>query len=69
VVNLTKMPMRPDKLPRFMIELAKQAARVGLALRVVGPSELTKMLANFTETKDVAVFASVSDAQAAAQAA
>jgi DNA-binding response OmpR family regulator len=69
VVNCTKMPMRPDKLPRFMIELAKQTARVGLSMRVVGPSELTKILANFTETKDVAVFASVSDAQAAAQAA
>jgi DNA-binding response OmpR family regulator len=65
VIDCEKMPMRPDKTPRFVIELQKQVARMGLTLRVVGPAELGKMLANFTETANVACFATVTDAQAA----
>jgi len=66
LVDCQKMPMRPDKLPRFVMELQKQATRVGLALRIVGPPELGKILANLAETKDVACFPTVGDAQAAA---
>jgi DNA-binding response OmpR family regulator len=65
VVDCEKMPMRPDKTPRFVIELQKQVARVGLTLRIVGPAELGKLLANITETANVACFPTVGDAQAA----
>lgn len=65
VADLSDAPIRPDKTPRFVLELGREAQRIGLALRVVGPDELGKLMTNFTETAQIPFHLSLSEAQAA----
>ncbi len=64
IVELTQVPLRPDKMTRFLIDLRKQTSRVGIGLRVVGTPELKKLLKEFTDTSNIPFFASVTEAQA-----
>jgi DNA-binding response OmpR family regulator len=65
IVDLSELPMRSDKTPRFVVDIAKQTALMGLTLSIVGPAELRKMLTDFTDTAAIPFFASVADAQTA----
>jgi two-component system cell cycle response regulator len=64
IVDLTLAPLRPDKMTRFLIDLRKQAGRMGIGLRVVGLPELRRLIGEFTDTSNIPFFASVSEAQA-----
>ena len=63
IVDLTQAPLRPDKMTRFLIDLRKQSARVGIGLRLVGTPDLKKLIKDFTDTSSIPCFASVSEAQ------
>jgi two-component system cell cycle response regulator len=64
VVDITQMPLQPEKTARLVLQLQEQATRVGLEMRLVGSPELSKVLKQLADTADVAVFLSVADAQA-----
>jgi DNA-binding response OmpR family regulator len=54
-----------DKLVRFVIETEKEARRLGMALRLVGKTDLKTVMSSITETAALPFFATVSDARAA----
>jgi CheY-like chemotaxis protein len=64
VVDISQMPLQPEKTARLVLQLQEQATRVGLEMRLVGSPELSKVLKQLADTADVAVFLSVADAQA-----
>jgi DNA-binding response OmpR family regulator len=61
-------PLEGDRLPKLVHEVATQAREFGMTLSVVGPPDVRKVLAGYTETKDLAFFASLQEARAAAAA-
>ncbi|MFT3837016.1 MAG: response regulator [Myxococcaceae bacterium] len=65
VLDLTQLTMTPELAARLLLEMSKKASTVGLALRLIGSPDLTKLLHNFEETKNLKVFANVAEAKAA----
>ncbi|HET6280686.1 MAG TPA: response regulator [Polyangia bacterium] len=64
VVDISQMPVIPEKTARLVLQLAEHSRRVGLEMRLVGSPELSKVLKQLADTADVPVFGSVADAQA-----
>lgn len=62
IVDVSAMPLAPDKLARLVIDVEAACKRVGLELRLVAPAALGGPLRQIEETRNVAVFASVVDA-------
>jgi DNA-binding response OmpR family regulator len=63
IVDLSKVPYRPDRLPRLIQTLQVAGADLGLTLRVVGSTEVKALLSSFDETTSIVVCASLSDAR------
>jgi DNA-binding response OmpR family regulator len=59
-------PLEGDRFPKLVLEVATKAREFGMTLAVVGSPEVRKVLAGYTETKDLAFFASVQEARARA---
>jgi DNA-binding response OmpR family regulator len=59
-------PLEGDRLPKLVHEVATKSREFGMTLSVVGPGEVRKVLAGYTETKDLAFFASLQEARASA---
>jgi two-component system, cell cycle response regulator len=61
-------PLEGDRLPKLVHEVATKSREFGMTLSVVGSADVRKLLAGFSETKDLAFFASIQEARAAAAA-
>jgi two-component system, cell cycle response regulator len=61
-------PLEGDRLPKLVHEVATKSREFGMTLSVVGAGEVRKVLAGYTETKDLAFFASLQEARASVAA-
>jgi CheY-like chemotaxis protein len=66
IVDASKLAFEAQKSPQLIRDVAAEAERLGLQLRLVGSEELQRCLKNFTETSSVAFFAALSEAKQAA---
>jgi two-component system cell cycle response regulator len=65
IIDLAAVPLRPDRTPRFVMDVQNDARKVGLDVKLVATPDGCKLLHNFTETAKVAVWSSVAEAKAA----
>jgi DNA-binding response OmpR family regulator len=65
IVELAQAPAQGDRLPKLLLGVASQAKDMGMAMAVVGPAEVKKLLGGFEETRGIRVFATVQEARAA----
>ncbi|GEM_PF-2680848 len=65
IIDLSKMPMHNDKLPRLVLDMDAEAKKFGIALRIVGQPEAKKALRQLVETASLPFFATVNEAKAA----
>jgi hypothetical protein len=65
ILDLGNAPVQGDRLPKLLVSVAGQARSMGMAMSVVGPGELQKLLAGFEETKGIRVFGTIQEARAA----
>jgi two-component system, cell cycle response regulator len=65
IVDMAEVPLRPDRTPRLVMDIQKEAAKVGLEIKLVATPDGCKLLHNFTETAKVGVWPSLAEARAA----
>lgn len=65
IIDLGNAPVQGDRLPKLLVSVAGQAKSMGMAMSVVAPAEVQKLLAGFEETRAIRVFGSVNEARAA----
>jgi DNA-binding response OmpR family regulator len=65
IVELAQAPAQGDRLPKLLLGVSGQAKEMGMAMAVVGPAEVKKLLGAFEETKNIPVFGTVQEARAA----
>jgi DNA-binding response OmpR family regulator len=65
IVDLSKVPMHNDKLPRLVMEMDSEARRFGIALRLVGVPEAKRALSALVETASLPFFSTLAEAKAA----
>ena len=65
VVDISQMPVSPEKTARMVMQLNERIRKVGLELRLVGSTEVSSNLKQVVETADLPVYASVTEAKAA----
>ncbi len=68
VLDVGSPPIEGDRLPKLVNEVTQRAREFGMTLAVVGVPEVRKLLASYTETKDIRFFGTVQEASAAAAA-
>jgi DNA-binding response OmpR family regulator len=65
ILDISQLPLRPDHTPRLVVNVEKQAKKIGLALRLVGNQDSAAMMKSFTETVAIPFYVNVSEAKAA----
>jgi CheY-like chemotaxis protein len=65
VLDLGAPPLESDLLPKFVNTVATRSKDYGMALSVVGPGEVRKILQGFTETSDLRFCGTVQEARGA----
>jgi two-component system, cell cycle response regulator len=65
IVDLNRVPMHNDKVPRLVADMVSEATKFGINLRIVGSADTKKALAALVETASLPFFASVGEAKAA----
>ena len=63
ILDLTLAPMRQEKLPRLLLANIEQAKEQGIELRLVGTSELKRLLGRFAETSTLPLYETAQDAR------
>lgn len=63
VVDMEKVPARPDRTPKLVLALDRGARKLGMELRLSGTKEVEAVLKGFTETASVPFFANVDAAR------
>lgn len=66
ILDASKLAFEMQKSPQLIRDVAAEAERLGVQLRLVGDEELQKCLKSYTETSAVAFYAQVSEAKQAA---
>jgi len=65
IVDLSKIPMHNDKLPRLVMEMDSEARKFGISLRLVGVPEAKRVLSALVETASLPFFSTLAEAKAA----
>ena len=65
IVDLSKVPLHSDKLPRLVLDMDTEAKKFGIALRLVGAPEVKKVLGNLVATASLPFYATITEAKAA----
>jgi CheY-like chemotaxis protein len=65
IIDIGQVPLRPDRTPRLVLDIQKEARRCGIEIKLVASPEGCKLLNNFTETAKVPVVSSLSEARGA----
>jgi DNA-binding response OmpR family regulator len=63
VVDVSQMPIIPEKTTRLVLQLSERSRKVGIEMRLVGSEELVRILKQVLETAEVRISASVAEAQ------
>jgi DNA-binding response OmpR family regulator len=66
VIDLSNAPAKPDKTPRLVIDIQREASKRGIGVKLVANSEISGLLKKFDETAKLVVSASVTEARARA---
>jgi DNA-binding response OmpR family regulator len=67
VIDATHLPLlQPARVAQFLVDIFKTASDIGIAVKVVSSSDLSKAMSGFQETKDLHCFASVEEARSRA---
>jgi CheY-like chemotaxis protein len=66
IVHVGDLPPRPDRVMRAVVEMARDAKALGIALRLVGTPEIKKQFSQITDVATLPFYASVDEARAAA---
>ncbi|MCX5746750.1 MAG: response regulator [Proteobacteria bacterium] len=66
ILDLSRVPLHNEKLPRLVMEMDSQAKKFGIMLRLVGNPDAQKALSALVETASLPFFTSISDAKNAA---
>jgi DNA-binding response OmpR family regulator len=66
VVDLSNAPAKPDKTPRLVLDIQREANKRGIGVKLVANSEISSLLKKFDETAKLVVSASVTEARARA---
>ncbi|MEP6860393.1 MAG: response regulator [Deltaproteobacteria bacterium] len=65
IVDLSKVPMHNDKLPRLVMEMDSEAKKFGITLRLVGVPEAKRVLSQLVETASLPFFNTLAEAKVA----
>jgi hypothetical protein len=65
IVDLSKVPMHNDKLPRLVMEMDSEAKKFGITLRLVGVPEAKRVLSQLVETASLPFFSTLAEAKVA----
>lgn len=65
IVDISQVPLLPEKTGRMVMQLAERTKKVGLEIRLVGTTEVQTNLKQLVETADLPVYPSVAEAKAA----
>jgi two-component system, cell cycle response regulator len=63
ILDLRHLPLRGDRTIRMLIDVEKDAAKLGLSLRLVGTSETKELLRRVTDTADMPFFFTIEHAR------
>lgn len=63
IVDISGVPVRPDRTPRLVMDLNREATKMGLDLKVVASPECRRLLNSFAETAKVSVTESLGQAR------
>jgi len=66
IVDITDLPLSPERTPKFVLDVHKRTAKFGLDLRIVGTAEGERILKQFTDTGSLPYYNSVAEARSAA---
>jgi two-component system cell cycle response regulator len=66
ILDLTAAPLKAERTVRAVLDVDRQAKKLGLALRLVGTREVAKVLTGFADTAAMPFYASVPEARQAA---
>ena len=65
IVDISQVPLLPEKTGRMVMQLAERTKKVGLEIRLVGTTEVQTNLKQLVETADLPVYPTVAEAKAA----
>jgi two-component system, cell cycle response regulator len=65
ILDLSGAPVRADRLVRLVIDVEKEARKLGMELRLVGKDEVKKAMSSISETAALRFFNTVSEARGA----
>jgi DNA-binding response OmpR family regulator/anti-anti-sigma regulatory factor len=65
IVDISQVPLLPEKTGRMVMQLAERTKKVGLEIRLVGKAEVQTNLKQLVETADLPVYPTVAEAKAA----
>jgi DNA-binding response OmpR family regulator len=65
IVDISQVPLLPEKTGRMVMQLAERTKKVGLEIRLVGTAEVQTNLKQLVETADLPVYPTVAEAKAA----
>jgi two-component system cell cycle response regulator len=66
ILDLSQLPLSPERTARALLEVDRHAKKLGLALRLAGTPELAKLLTGFHETASLPFYPNVDAARSAA---
>ena len=66
IVDLTIAPVKPDKTPRLVLDIQREAQKRGVGVKLVAGTELQALLKKFDETAKLVISPTVSEAKARA---
>ncbi len=66
ILDIAAVPAHGDRAVRFVIDVDKEAKRLGIALRLVGGSDVRKTMGSVVDTASMPFFDSVGEARSAA---
>lgn len=55
VIDVSQIPLRPERTPRLLLEAQRSCKKTGLDLRVIATAEGQKLLSSFSETSKLTV--------------
>jgi two-component system cell cycle response regulator len=65
ILDLSHAPLKAERTVRAVLDIDKQARKLGMTLRLVGSKEVAKVLTDFADTAAMPLFPSVNEARAA----
>lgn len=66
IIDLSTAPAKPDKTPRLVLDIQREANKRGIQVKLVASAEISTLLKKFDETAKLVISATVNEARARA---